>query len=132
MIKCAKCGKNYKFTRNSGLARWGCANYVKIGKVECPSKLIPEEELERLTCEALGLEEFDEAAMRKHISSIEADLSRGLVFHMRNGELKRKEWRPLSRSASWTPEMRARMSAIMKERQRCRDRQSLPEPQEPT
>ena len=114
MIKCAKCGKNYKFTRNNGLARWGCANYVKIGKVECPSKLIPEEELERLTCEALGLEEFNEAAMRREVSSIEADLSRGLVFHMRNGEHKRMEWRPLSRSARWTPEMRARMSAIMK------------------
>ena len=68
MIKCAKCGKNYKFTRNSGLARWGCSNNLKIGKVECPSKLIPEEELERLTCEALGLEEFDEAVMRREVS----------------------------------------------------------------
>ena len=116
MIKCANCGKNYKFTRNNGLARWGCANYLKIGKVECPSKLIPEEELERLTCETLGLEKFDEAVMRREVSSIEADLSRGLVFHMRNGEHKRMEWRPLSRSARWTSEMRARMSAIMRER----------------
>ena len=108
MILCPECGIHYRFAVNHGLPRWVCSTFKKEGKAGCRSKMIPEEELIRITCEILDWDSFDEDAFREAVSHITAVYPFGLVFHLKDGTEQKAEWRLESRSKSWTPEMRAK------------------------
>ena len=64
-IECGICGKNYRRkTYASGTKYekpiWICSTFNTYGKQYCPSGRIPEETIEKLACEVLGITKFDE------------------------------------------------------------------------
>ena len=107
MITCAACGKNYqrKVFRNEGT--WLCATFARRGKKYCPtSKQIPESILFSVICDVLNISEFDETVVKSQIKQIIVPEPNELVFVFHNGEKVQKHWEHISRSESWTNEMK--------------------------
>ncbi len=107
-IRCEQCGANYVRAYNRKPV-WQCSTYRYQGREKCYAKQIPEELLERLTCEVLGTDKLDEDLFKKRIAAISANNdSEGniLTFTLTTGETIVKRWENPSRSKSWTPEMR--------------------------
>ena len=110
MILCSSCGKHYKHIQNHGLSRWACPTFIGEGKSCCESKKIPEEILEKVVCEQLGLDAFDEDTFREVVDHITSIYPNKLVIHLKNGTERVTEWEYESRAKSWTPEMKAQAS----------------------
>lgn len=106
MIVCGTCGKGYrrKVTRTGPV--WICSTFNIYGKAACPSKQIPEETLEKVAAEVLGLDAFDPKVLHDKITAIRADGNNTLVFLFKDGTQIVKRWADRSRAESWTPEMR--------------------------
>jgi len=110
IIRCEKCGANYRrkvgnsSTKYSKVA-WNCATFLTKGKSVCHTKQIPEEELYRLSCEVLGLTEFDEHLFKEKIKKIIVPEWNVISFVFYNGETVTKTWN--DRSRKWTDEMKA-------------------------
>ncbi|WP_298033565.1 recombinase family protein [uncultured Dysosmobacter sp.] len=72
LLICAECEHNYRrITRPSGEVVWRCANRVEHGKKFCKhSPSILEETIKGIVCERLGLETFDEQAVKESVGYI--------------------------------------------------------------
>ena len=107
MITCAACGKNYqrKVFRNEGT--WLCATFARRGKKYCPTaKQIPESILFSVIFDVLNISEFDETVVKSQIKQIIVPEPNELIFVFHNGENVQKHWEHISRSESWTNEMK--------------------------
>lgn len=129
-LKCAECSNNYR--RQTRLRKSGEKYYLYACATTntCSNNCIHELELKRLSAEALGLEEFDDAAFTEHIDHVDIAPGGHITFCFKDGstyaaeyDTKRKmpkwsEERRESQSrairASFTPERRAKMSETMK------------------
>lgn len=73
LLVCAECGSNYRrITRPSGEVVWRCADRVEKGKGSAckHSPTITDTAIKTLICKELGLNEFDEQAVKQMISQI--------------------------------------------------------------
>lgn len=116
-IRCGKCGCNYRRGKQNNRHFWNCSTFLSKGKQFCQEPRIPEDILYELTGEVLGTTEFTERNLFDKVADIIA-CDHTLTYNLQNGGTVIKEWRPKSRSASWTPEMKeqARQRAIKKRR----------------
>lgn len=85
---------------------WNCSNYLENGKKSCNAKQVPEETLYELSCDVLGIEEFNEDEFLIRVKSIRACDNNILIFILNNGTHEERKWEYKSRSESWTKEMR--------------------------
>jgi len=106
LIKCAKCGKNYRRRTTATQNTWICATFNTRGKKYCASKQIPESILDAIVAEVT-----DDIS---HITYIEADDGNTLRFYLDDGSVATRIWKDRSRSESWTAEKRelARQKAL--------------------
>ena len=96
LIRCIKCGKNYRRKVTATGPVWICGTFNAKGKAACPSKQIPE-----ITLEAVAAD-----IEINRLDSITADDDNRLIFHFKDGSSEERYWKDRSRSESWTPEMR--------------------------
>lgn len=106
IIQCELCGKRYKRKDRKGKVAWYCSTFLQEGKVACPSKQIPEPVLYLLSCEVLGLNEFDADSFVKIVAEILVTEPNKVIFVLRDGNKVEKVWQHKSRRESWTDEMR--------------------------
>lgn len=106
MIRCPRCGKNYK--RVNGHGHWGynCSTYQRKGKQACSGKRIPEPVLIAESAAALGLPSFDEDIFKERIERVEVPEPNHLLFVFKDGHTIERVWQDRSRAENWTPEMR--------------------------
>ena len=116
-IQCQCCGKNYRRkTTPTGIV-WCCATYNTRGKKYCPkSKMIPENTLISVTCEILGIPEFDAEIFESQIEKILVPEPNKLTFIFTDGQQISAHWQDRSRSESWTDEMRAKFGEQSRKR----------------
>ena len=119
VIKCSKCGKNYRRVTANGRHFFNCTTYINKGKAVCHTSKIPEDEIYRLTCEVLGTEQIDRDALNDKITVITADDNNILTFHLTDGTTAVKRWQQKSRADSWTKEKRNIASIRTTEQRRC-------------
>ncbi len=118
-IVCGNCGAHFnRRTRSTGrnsMPRytWQCVTYTSKGKRFCPASQIPEEILEELTSEVLGVKEITDDAMDK-LAEIRVIASDRLQFVFKDGRTEERQWAWESRSSSWTPEMKQKAREQMK------------------
>ncbi len=115
-VRCGLCGANLNRRYDRGKHKWQCATYRKAGVAACPSKQIPEETLEKVAVELLGISTFDETVFFEKVDFIIAYNGNRLIFHFTDGTTKETYWRDRSRSESWTKEMREEAGKKTKER----------------
>lgn len=118
LIKCPKCGRNYKRITNNGSVGWNCSTYLSEGKSKCHGKKIPETTLKAITAEVLNLHNFEEEAVAKNIQQIIVPKPNHLIYVFNDGTSVKKVWKDHSRRDSWTPEMKekARQQALKRNR----------------
>ena len=87
---------------------WICRTFNQKGKARCDAKQIPEDILKKLSAEAMGLTEFDEAAFAAKVQEIQVPENGMLVFVFHDGRTVTKTWDNPSRRHSWNPENRQR------------------------
>ena len=106
MIQCGCSGKNYQRRVYKNRIAWNCSTFTRRGKKYCPtSKQIPETILHRVICDVLETEQFDENALQK-ISRILVPAPYELIFIFHDGHEEKRRWEHISRSKSWTDEMK--------------------------
>ena len=90
-MKCGICGNC--FTRKKGTVRgktyvhWICRSKKETG-MSCTSVNFSEEELERISAQTLGMDEFDGAVFEKAVRGITVMENGDLEFHLTGGETK--------------------------------------------
>ena len=109
-IICEHCGAYYtrKISHCSDKYRrafWNCATYLRQGKAFCPAKKIPEETLYKLSCEVLGIDEFNKNIFFDKIKEITIPEWYKVTFVFWDGERVTKVWQDKSRK--WAEEMKA-------------------------
>ena len=119
IIRCSKCGKNYRRVTANGRHFFNCTTYINKGKAVCHTSKIPEEEIYNLTCEVLGMEHIDRDTLNDKITVITADDNNILTFHLTDGTTAVKRWQHKSRVDSWTREKRTIASIRTIEQRRC-------------
>ena len=110
-IKCNLCGKNYNRKIAASGTRyekpvWICSTFNTYGKKHCPSSQIPEEILETISTEVLGISHFDKNVFEEKIKQIIVPNKGELRFIFKDDSQVTKTWNYPSRSESWTPEMK--------------------------
>lgn len=110
-IKCNLCGKNYNRKIAASGTRyekpvWICSTFNTYGKKHCPSSQIPEEILETISAEVLGISHFDKNVFEEKIKQIIVPNKGELRFIFKDDSQVTKTWNYPSRSESWTPEMK--------------------------
>ena len=110
-IKCGNCGANYqRKINNAGTkyqkAVWICPVYNLQGKSKCQSKQIPENILEDLVCEVLGLPNLDKMMFCQKIKEIRVEGSNMLNIIFNDNSSFLREWKYQSKSKSWGEEAR--------------------------
>ena len=119
LIRCVSCGAYYVHAY-SHKKIWQCGTYKRHGKDACSAKSISDAVLEEVCCKVLGMDGFDEGAVRQNVASIIADKNK-LIFILKDGREVAQEWSNPSRSRSWTPEMKERARQAELERRRKND-----------
>ena len=114
-ILCGKCGKTFsRKPANAGTKYksviWICRTFNQKGKAYCASKQIPEDILEEVTAQALGLTQFDAAVFESQIQEIRVPENGTLVFVFHDGREVTKTWENRSRRNSWNDENRRKAS----------------------
>jgi len=115
MIRCGICGGTYRHKIAAAGTKyerpvWICTTFNVYGKGACGSQQIPESVLTRQAAVALGLPEFDAAALAERVSEIRVPGANRLTFVFKDGSETGQEWRT-SRRDSWTPEMKQQARA---------------------
>ena len=100
MIRCPKCGKNYRRRICRGKASWNCSTYLSYGKDACFGKQIPEDTLLALTAEVLGTATFDQVA------ELIVPEPNTVIYIFKDGRQVSANWQDRSRRESWSEEMR--------------------------
>lgn len=118
MIKCPRCGRNYRRIINKGRAAWNCPTFVKHGKAACHGKQIPEDILLELTGEVLGLAEFNEGVYREKIKQMIIPAPGRVLYIFNDGREQEAYWQNRSRKFSWTEQakLEARERALAYQR----------------
>ena len=118
LVRCGVCGANFRRGTRSNHKIWICTTYDTLGKSKCESKSIPEETLNEITSQVLGVDELTDGLVQDKIDYIEAFNENRLVYYFKNGKTEEIYWQDRSRSKSWTPEMKeqARQNAFKKYR----------------
>ena len=107
MIQCDCCGKNYQRRVYKNKNAWNCSTFTRRGKKYCPtSKQIPEDVLYQVLCDVLEIKEFDEDVVHIKISRILVPAPYELIFIFHDGHKEKRKWEHISRSKSWTDEMK--------------------------
>ena len=113
LIRCSSCGRIFTFRyANKGKYRkpiWICPTFNDLGKDSCPSQQIPESILIAKTKEVLALGDSDELTaeiIHDRIAAIHVPEHNHLVYELTDGTIVDVPWEHVSRSKSWTPEMR--------------------------
>ena len=119
VIRCSKCGKNYRRVTANGRHFFNCTTYINKGKAVCHTSKIPEEEIYNLTCEVLGTEYIERDTLIDKITVITAEDNNTLTFHLADGTTTVKRWQHKSRADSWTGEKRNIASIRATEQRRC-------------
>jgi len=119
MLKCANCGRLFRFKKGPYRDCYICGTFADIGKAYCQSKQIPDRVLLPLITNELGLEEFNEDILRKTIEIIIVKNGNILELHYKNGVIKELHWDDPKRSDGWTPEMKQKMSDMKKGKLIC-------------
>ncbi len=101
-IICGKCGKHYKRKTRSNRVVWICSTYNSLGKEYCASQQIPEEVLMDLV-------------KGEQFSQIRIPAANTVIIVRPDGSEIIKHWQ-ISRSDSWTEEMRIAASKKAKEK----------------
>lgn len=118
LIRCGVCGANFKRSNSSKGKQWMCSTYDSIGKHACASKAIPEEILNEVTSQVLGVDELTDGLVQNSIDYIEAFNENKIVYHFKDGRIHENFWKDRSRRESWTLEMKemARQRALKQHR----------------
>lgn len=118
LIRCPKCGGNYKRVTSNSSVGWNCATYQRLGKSHCFGKKIPDDTLRQVTADALGLSAFEPDAVSALIHHIEVLEPNRLIYILKDGRVVEREWHDRTRRDSWTDEMKqaARERAIQQRR----------------
>ena len=106
MIICKNCGSTLIHKVSKYHDYWSCHTYEKLGKNFCPTIRLREDVLLEKTCEALGIETFDEVLFKDKIELIKSGNDKILEFYFKDGTKKEIQWQAVSRKDSWTPEMK--------------------------
>ena len=119
MIVCGRCNAHYKHKYNAAGTKyqkpiWICCTFDQLGKKYCNSQFIPEDILTNVTCKTLGLESLENVDLHDYLQMIRVPDNNTLVYVFKDGTEKKVDWAHVSRSKSWTPEMKevARKRAI--------------------
>lgn len=108
LLKCEHCGKNFRRKVTKGKAYWMCATYNMYGKDACPSRQIPEDILNDIVRNTLGLETLSNELLKERVVNITLNNKQELILSFRDGVVETKIWKHKSRKESWTSEMKAR------------------------
>lgn len=121
ILRCDQCGSYYR--RKITMAGtpyskpvWICATYNMKGRKYCASKQIPENILQQMTANVLGLEEFDEEAFAAVVERIHITGPNSLRYIFRDGREREAVWQDHSRRDSWTDDMRMQAAAHARRR----------------
>lgn len=106
IIRCPKCGKNYRRKVCRGKALWNCSTYLSYGKDACFGKQIPEETLLSLTAEVMGMDLFDGDAFKQQVAELIVPVPNTVIYVFKDGRQVSAEWQDRSRRESWSEEMR--------------------------
>jgi DNA invertase Pin-like site-specific DNA recombinase len=106
LIQCGLCAKTYKRKVRNGKPMWQCETYLNEGKTACYTKQIPEIILYEAATQVLDLKEFDKHVFAGKVEKIIVPAFNKLIFKFNNGDVMEREWQDISRSESWTPQMR--------------------------
>lgn len=99
LIKCSICGKSYHHKTTKYTKKWMCQTFNREGKSHCASKAVPASEMDRLVYEVVG----DDIPKIKEIIVYPNNT---LLFNLNDGSSVTKTWNDISRSNSWTDEMK--------------------------
>jgi len=117
-IYCEACGRNfYRSTRSHSGGKyrvWMCANRKEGKPHSCEAGDVPENVLERVSAEVLGLDAFDVGVFGDQIRQIVVPAAHSLVFHFHDGRVVTKVWESTARTDCWTPERRVAWSEYQK------------------
>ena len=106
IIRCPRCGKNYRRIHMRRNPQWVCPTYYTEGKAYCQSKKIPETTLCKTLGAALHIDSWLPEAFSSLVEYIIATGPNTLEMHLRDGTVSTLERKDRSRAESWTPEMR--------------------------
>ena len=104
-ISCGKCGAHFrrKISGAPGYKKpvWICDTFNTKGKAYCASKQIPEDILETVTAQAMGIPAFDAAAFAAAVKEIRVPENGTLVYAFQDGRTLTRTWENPSRRHSW-------------------------------
>ena len=116
LITCGKCGAHFrrKIAGAPGYKKpvWICDTFNSKGKSLCASKQIPEDILEVVTAQALGLPVFNAEAFAAAVKEIRVPENGTLVYEFQGGRTVTKTWENPSRRHSWNDENRGKARAL--------------------
>lgn len=105
LLVCSHCGTHY--CRHKGNKPfYACSKSHTLGKAACPAKPIPEHSLIKVVNELLETKSFNEYLLREKVKQIIVNDNHELVFQMKDETEIIKTWEHVSRSKSWTDEMK--------------------------
>ena len=90
-IVCGKCGAHY--THRSQTHNWACSTSVRKGKNKCNALPIPEDILQQVTTELLGIQEFDGSLFREEVKEINVQEHGELTFTFFDGRIETLYWK---------------------------------------
>lgn len=103
---CAHCGCTFRMKKNYRKYIWRCGTYIRLGSKGCFSKQIPNDALQILTKEILGVDELTSEIIDERIEKVIVGDDRLLTFYLKDGSQIDAHWMQKSRSESWTEEMK--------------------------
>lgn len=111
---CAHCGCTFRMKKNYKKYVWRCGTYIRLGSKKCLSKQIPNDALQILAKEILGVDELTSEIIDERIEKVIVGDDRLLTFYLKDGNKIDANWMQKSRSESWTEEMKenARRKAV--------------------
>jgi len=115
-IKCQNCGRSFVRSARGGgqYVLWMCGSKKGHGKVSCGAKDIPEGQLQRISCEVLGLSAFDADAFSEQVERVTVIGKDRMLFQLTDGSIKDVTWHTDAYIRFWTPERRKAHAAYMK------------------
>ena len=108
-IKCGNCGRSYvRSARKRGkYVLWTCGSKKGRRKLSCGAKDVPEEQLKRICCDVLGLDEFDANIFSERIEQVRIIGTDTMEFHFYDGSSIETKWKTTAKRDMWTPERKA-------------------------
>jgi site-specific DNA recombinase len=112
-ISCGKCGQNLRrntSTRVSGekARHWRCPP-----RTDCGHNGLEENLLKTISADALGINEFDEAAFTDKVERITVVSNEELIFRLKDGSDVTRQWHFKRRQPAWSEERKQRLSKKM-------------------